>query len=158
MLTRHILDSLVVVPYINGDYILDVGSGAGLPGIPLAIVLPEKKFVLLDSNSKKTRFMTQAVAELGLENVDVVCSRIESFKPGSRFDVVISRAFSSIAEMVNNVGALVKKEGKILAMKGAYPVAELDQVPGQFRVEKIDALKVPGLDAERHLVIIGAKD
>lgn len=154
MVTRHILDSLVVMPYLHGTRILDVGSGAGLPGIPLAIVQPHRHFVLLDSNSKKTRFMSQAIAELGLDNVKVRHMRIEEFHDERGFDTVISRAFSSVNEMLEGIRKLVKPDGVVLAMKGAYPLAELENLPGDFRLEKVVALQVPGLDADRHLVIV----
>ena len=164
MVTRHILDSLTVFPFLDrslkGERILDVGTGAGLPGIPLALLSaqthPERRFVLLDSNSKKTRFMQQAVAELGLDNVQVVHARTEAFQSeqGQGFDVVVSRAFASVADMLAGAGRHCTPEGVILAMKGADPAAELVDLDTGFVVEQVHRLVVPGLDEERHLVCL----
>lgn len=160
MVTRHILDSLAVMPFLDkgskGLRILDVGTGAGLPGIPLALLSaqthPEREFVLLDSNSKKTRFMQQVVTELGLSNVQVVHARTEAFHPDEPFDVVVSRAFASVADMLAGAGQHCVSEGVILAMKGADPAAELVGLDTKFMVEQVHRLVVPGLDEERHLV------
>lgn len=166
MVTRHLLDSLTVLPYLDnesnkesvGQRVLDVGAGAGLPGIPLALLSagshPERRFVLLDSNSKKTRFMQQAVAELGLNNVQVVYSRTEVFRVEQGFDVVLSRAFASVADMLSGAGQHCVPGGVMLAMKGANPVAELTELPTAFVLEKVHPLQVPGLDEERHLVCL----
>ena len=154
MITRHLLDSLAVVPHLTGEFIADVGSGAGLPGIPLALMFPELDFTLLDSNGKKTRFITQAAAELGLGNVTVVHSRVERFHPEPLFDTVITRAFSALANMLDGAGALIAPGGCFLAMKGAYPEEELAAVPEGYRVDAVIPLAVPGLDAARHLVRI----
>ena len=154
MITRHILDSLSLLPFVSGRRVLDVGSGAGLPGIPLAIVCPERAFVLLDSNSKKTRFMQQAVWELGLGNVQVVHARVEDFAPEVLFDVVVSRAFAAIADMLGNSGRLCAHDGVLLAMKGADPVEELHQLPAGYRVVAVHPLRVPGLHEARHVVCL----
>lgn len=158
MVTRHVLDSLTVLPFLEGCWILDVGTGAGLPGIPLALLSakahPERKFVLLDSNSKKTRFMQQAVAELGLDNVQVVHARTEAYKPEQTFDVVLSRAFASVADMLAGAGQHCAPDGVMLAMKGADPAAELVGLDENFEVEQVHRLVVPGLDEERHLVCL----
>jgi len=154
MVGRHILDSLVVHPYLNGEKILDVGCGAGLPGIPLAIINPDKQFTLLDSNQKKTRFVQQAVNELQLENINVVNDRVENYEVEEGFNTVIARAYSSIENLIEGVDHLLETDAKILAMKGTYPMAELENIPDAFTVEKIEVLHVPGLDAERHLVIL----
>ncbi len=154
MVTRHILDSIVINPYLHGQQILDVGSGAGLPGIPLAIINPECYFTLLDSNNKKTRFIQQAVTELGLQNVTVITERIENFHPDQRFDTVTARAYSAIENLIAGVAQLLAADGVILAMKGTYPVAELEVLPDGYRIERVEPLIVPGLDAERHLVMI----
>ena len=155
MVTRHLLDSLSVARYIRGSRVLDVGSGAGLPGIPLALAKPEWQFVLLDSNRKKTRFITQSCIELGLANVSVETSRIEDYCPQILFNTVISRAFSELSVMLVATGRLCCPEGVMLAMKGEYPAAELatltESAPG-FVVRGVDALQVPGLDAQRHVV------
>lgn len=156
MVTRHLLDSLVIGPYLQGLRILDVGTGAGLPGIPLALAYPNCQFTLLDSNGKKIRFVTQAVAELGLANVDVVQSRVEAYQPVSRFDTITARAYSSIAELVKQTASLLADEGQYLIMKGAYPLAEVEALPNGYYLEAIHPLRVPGLDAERHLLIVRA--
>ena len=152
MVTRHLLDSLSVTPHLRGPHVLDVGSGAGLPGIPLALARPEWQFVLLDSNRKKTRFITQSCIELGLTNVSVEASRIEDYHPKILFDSVISRAFSELSAMFAATGRLCKHDGIMLAMKGEYPVAELAGVPPGFVVQGVEVLQVPGLDAQRHVV------
>lgn len=152
MVTRHLLDSLVALAWLRGSRVVDVGTGAGLPGIPLALADPERRFVLLDSNGKKTRFVTQAVAELGLKNVEVARVRAEQYHPDTLFDTVISRAFASVGDLVRQAGHLCPPGGRILAMKGVYPVAELDQIPAGFVVAEVAPLQVPGLDSERHMV------
>lgn len=162
MVTRHLLDSLTIMPFLDkeseGKRILDVGTGAGLPGIPLALLSaqthPEREFVLLDSNSKKTRFLQQAVAELGLENVQVVHSRTETFQPEQGFDVVLSRAFASVADMLAGAGRHCVPGGIMLAMKGADPAAELMDLDEAFELEQVARLTVPGLAEERHLVCL----
>ena len=157
MLTRHLLDSLAVLPYIAGPHIVDVGSGAGLPGIPLALAHPDWRVVLLECNYKKTVFLQQACIELKLKNVEVVCERVENFCPADGFDTVISRAFSDLADFANLAGHLCapgNSGGRLVAMKGVYPHEELAQLPSRFTVEKIFLVTVPGLEAERHLVLI----
>lgn len=154
MVTHHLLDSLAVLPHLVGDHILDVGTGGGLPGIPLALCAPDKHFVLLDSNSKKTRFVTQAGIELGLKNLQVVHSRVEEYHPDQPYSTVISRAYAAINDMLGQTAGLCAANGRFLAMKGVYPADELtDLLPG-FVVEQSVALAVPGLEATRHLIII----
>ncbi|NOZ36750.1 MAG: 16S rRNA (guanine(527)-N(7))-methyltransferase RsmG [Gammaproteobacteria bacterium] len=153
MLVRHLFDSLVIHPFLRGPQILDVGSGAGLPGIPLALAYPDYDFTLLDSNSKKTRFITQAVAELGLNNVTVVQSRIETYT-AAEFDTIVSRAFSTLTEFAHAVQPCLATDGILLAMKGVYPSTELAELPAPFRLEQNVKLQVPDLDAERNLLII----
>ena len=154
MVTHHLLDSLVMIPYIKGPRILDVGSGAGLPGIPLAIANPGWQVEMLDSNNKKTRFIKQAILELGIENAGVVHSRVEEYHPDRPYDTVISRAYSSLEKMVETAGQHCAKDGCLLAMKGAYPMMELEQIPESFQVSEVCPLKVPNLGAERHVVVL----
>jgi len=157
MLVRHLLDSLAVLPYIAGPQIIDVGSGAGLPGIPLALAHPDWHVVLLESNQKKAAFLQQARIELELKNIEVVAERVENFRSIVEFDTIISRAFSDLADFVKLTGHLCAEgsvDGRLVAMKGVYPDEELAQIPEQFMVEQVVSLAVPGLEAERHLVII----
>lgn len=152
--SKHIADSLAVADYIHGQSIIDVGTGAGLPGIPLAMALPEKQFTLLDSNGKKIRFLKQVVQALNLKNVTPIHARVEDFQPESGFDMVISRAFASICDMLHGSSHLACDHGRFLAMKGMKPKQELEQLPPEFTVVNIHMLNVPGLTAERCLVEI----
>ncbi len=154
MLVKHVFDSLAVLPHVQGSPVEDVGSGAGLPGIPLALALPDTHFTLLDSNGKKTRFMIQAAAELKLTNVTVVQVRAETYTPPQAFPCIVSRAFASLADFVSLAGGGLAPGGRLLAMKGAVPEDEMAAIPAGFRVLAVHALKVPGLDAERCLVEI----
>jgi len=154
MLTQHVLDSLAVLPHLNGQTLLDVGSGGGLPGIPLAIAKPEVQVTLLDSNHKKATFLRQAVIELALPNVEVVCERAESWQPQRQFDVVISRAFSELSEFVAAAGRLCAPDGVLVAMKGVHPYEEIAQLPRTMRVQDVVSIRVPGLAADRHLVLL----
>ncbi len=156
MVTRHLLDSLIIGPYLQGPRILDVGTGAGLPGIPLALAYPDYHFTLLDSNGKKIRFVTQAVAELGLANVDVIQSRIEAFQQAGRFDTITARAYASIEDLVSQTTRLLSEGGQYLIMKGVYPVAEVEAMPNGYCLEAVHQLEVPMLEAERHLLIVRA--
>ncbi len=151
MVGLHILDSLAVLPHIKPELIADIGTGAGLPGIPLAICRPDCRFVLVDSNSKKTRFVQQAVLELKLTNVDVVHSRVEQFKPSRLFDTVLMRAFASMPDIVKMTGHLLADDGTLLAMKGQQPVEELAGIDTDYQVIP---LAVPGIAAERCLIRI----
>ncbi|MDD5240626.1 MAG: 16S rRNA (guanine(527)-N(7))-methyltransferase RsmG [Sulfuricella sp.] len=154
MLTQHLLDSLAVLPHIHGRRIIDVGTGAGLPGIPLALANPALDVTLLDSNHKKTTFLRQACLELGLANATVVCDRVETWRPEEKYDVVISRAFSDLAEFVDLTRHLCGKDGVMLAMKGIYPYEELTRLPAGVALQRVEPLMVPGLGAERHLVLL----
>ncbi len=151
MLRLHILDSLAVLPYVVGQKVIDVGTGAGLPGIPLAIFMPNVQFTLLDSNSKKTRFVQQGVMELGLKNVEIVHGRVEELGRTAEFDVVISRAFASLYDIMALTEYLLRPQGVLLAMKGQVPELELEQIGRTYSVKSI---AVPGVDAERCLVRI----
>lgn len=152
MVTHHLLDSLAVLPWIHGSRIADVGSGAGLPGIPLAIARAQLTVVLVDTVGKKVRFQKQAILELGLSHVSAVHTRVENYRPGEPFDTVISRAFASIADFVALAGNLAAPDGRLLAMKGREPSNELKALPEAWVVEEVHEIRVPGLDAERHLV------
>jgi 16S rRNA (guanine527-N7)-methyltransferase len=154
MLSQHLLDSLTILPYIRGDHILDIGSGGGVPGIPLAIALPEKRITLLDSNHKKTAFLQQACIELKLSNVTVVCERAESWQPPYKFEIVVSRAFSDLSTFAKLVNQLCAPTGIMLAMKGVFPHDEVARLPTNVAVEQVIPLKVPMLEAERHLVVM----
>jgi 16S rRNA (guanine527-N7)-methyltransferase len=157
MVWLHILDSLAIRAYLHGDRIIDVGTGAGLPGIPLALTCPDKQFVLLDSNHKKTRFLNQVVYELGLKNVTVVHSRCESFAPEHCFDSIVTRAFATIESMLTATQHVLCEQGQFLAMKGLYPEAEIKAIPEKFTLLAAHRLDINGLDAERHLICIGRK-
>lgn len=154
LVALHLLDSLSVLPYISGSRVVDVGSGAGLPGIPLAIMRPGIHFTELDSNGKKGRFRIQAAIELGLGNVEVVTARAEEYHPEPKFEQVLSRAFATIADMLAVAGHLAAPGGRFLAMKGLYPHEELAQMPAEYRLETVHTLEVPCLGAERHLAIV----
>jgi len=154
MLVRHILDSIVVAPSLKGERFIDVGTGPGLPGIPLSIVLPDAHFTLLDSLGKRVRFLRQVQHELKLENITPVQSRVEEFPAEPPFDGVISRAFASMTDMVNWCHHLPAEDGRFYALKGVLPTDEIAQLPAQFSVESVVELKVPHLEGERHLVII----
>ncbi len=148
----HLVDSLSIAPYLHGNRLLDVGTGGGLPGIPLALTHPDKQFVLLDSNSKKTRFLVQALATLQIKNVEVVHSRCEDYRPTTGFDSIISRAFASIQVMLETTAHLARDEGRFLAMKGVYPSEEMTNLPEDVKLVNVHKLVIKGLDAERHLV------
>jgi 16S rRNA (guanine527-N7)-methyltransferase len=154
MIMRHILDSLSISPYLQGNRIIDIGTGAGLPGIPLALLHPNKQFTLLDSNNKKTRFLTQALIDLSLKNVDIINMRCENFYPEQPFDSILSRAFASLKVMLQTTQHMSHPQGQFLAMKGSYPEQELGDIPADFKVTAVHRLIVKGLDAERHLVCL----
>ena len=151
-LTKHLLDSLTVLPYLQGGRIADVGSGAGFPGIPLAIVEPQRHYTLIESTGKKCRFLEHVRDTLELGNVEVVQSRAESYRPEVRFDTVLARAVGPVADLVKAAGALVVGGGRLLAMKGRYPEAELAARLNGWKVAAVHPLSVPGLGEERHLV------
>lgn len=155
MVGLHLLDSLAVLPHLSGGAFIDVGTGAGLPGIPLAIASPDRQFTLLDSNGKRVRFLFQVRVALGLGNVTEIQSRAEEFEPERRFDGVISRAFTSLLQMVEKTRHLLAAEGKFYAMKGRYPEKELRELAKDYTVSACHHLEVPGIGGERHLVEIG---
>ena len=153
MVPQHLLDALSIRSYLSGARILDVGTGAGLPGIPLAIAEPDREFVLLDSAMKRTRFVTQAVGELGLKNVEVVQARIEDYQPEELFDTITSRAFTATEDFVAATGHLLVNDGLLLAMKGKLPQQEINSLPKQWACEA-HKLDVPGVVGERHALLI----
>lgn len=154
MFTLHLQDSLSVLPYLTGKNVLDVGTGAGFPGMVLAIARPDLAVTLLDSAGKKTRFLQQVKAALKLNNVTVVHARVEDYHPDPLFDQVISRAFSDLTKFLLCTEHLCKPEGQFLAMKGLCPDEEIKAIPPKFTVQSIHRLDVPGLDAQRHLITI----
>lgn len=157
MVSRHLLDSLSIVAQFEaagGERWLDVGSGGGMPGIPLAILFPAKSLTLLDSNGKKTRFLTQVKLELKLDNLQVIHSRVEAFQPEQPFNGIVSRAFSSLEDFTNWTRHLGDTRTNWLAMKGVHPSDELAALPEDFRVEAEHALAVPGCQGQRHLLIL----
>ncbi len=157
MVAVHLLDSLAVVPHVAAAAnLLDVGSGGGLPGIPIAIALPSLPVTLLDASHKKAAFLQQARAELDLANVEVVCERVEAWRPGRVFDAVVSRAFSDLADFVSQAAHLLAPHGRLIAMKGIYPFEEIAKIPASHRVASVEALRVPDLEARRHLVLMEA--
>jgi len=153
MVTHHILDSLPVVPFLSGRRIADLGSGAGLPGIPIATLYPEIEVVMVDSNIKKSRFIQQAILELGLSNASVVHSRVEDLKPDQLFDTVVSRAFTSLSQFLEASLPLLKDDGVAVAMKGKWPEEGGDDVISGFSLEQVVPVQVPGIRAERHMVV-----
>jgi 16S rRNA (guanine527-N7)-methyltransferase len=157
MVVVHLLDSLSILPHLpRMKTLLDVGTGAGLPGIPIAIARPDLQVTLLDSIHKKIAFLRHAKTELALANCEIVCQRVEAWKPGRQFDGVVSRAFSELCDFVAQAGHLVAPAGEMLAMKGVHPFEEIGKLPNSHRVETVYELNVPSLDAKRHLVLMKA--
>lgn len=154
MLVKHILDSLVVSPYLQGDRFIDVGTGPGLPGLPLAIINPDKIFVLLDSLGKRISFIRNAVRELELTNVETVLSRVEEYQPDHQFDGVLSRAFASLKDMTDWCRHLPHQKGVFYALKGQYHQEEIAELSNNFSVFDVIELNVPELIGERHLILI----
>jgi 16S rRNA (guanine527-N7)-methyltransferase len=157
MVVLHLLDSLSILPDIGAAArVVDVGSGAGLPGIPIAISRPDVRVALLDSAHKKCAFLRQAKIDLALDNAEVVCERVGEWRPQDRFDVIVSRAFSDLADFVSQAQHLLAPGGRLIAMKGVYPFEELARVPPSHRVAEVRELRVPSLDAKRHVVVVEA--
>lgn len=161
MLTHHIIDSLAVLPHLFGRRLADVGSGAGLPGIPIAVANPNWRVTLIESSQKKTAFLRQVKFELRLNNIHIVSGRVEDYQPENKFDTVICRALCSLREFIALAGHLHDKsnrKSRMIAMKGVSLDEELSQLPANYYIEKIAPVIVPGLDARRHLVIINTID
>jgi len=158
MVSLHLLDSLALSPYLQGQYFVDAGTGAGLPGIPLAILHPEKHFTLIDSNGKKTRFLFQVKLALNLSNVDIENCRIEHYQSPLQIDMVMCRAFSSLEDTVSKTQQLLAKGCKLLAMKGRFPEQEITRLPYPFVVMATAKLEIPGSDSQRHVLEIGLVD
>ena len=152
--SRHLIDSLAIAPFLDGNKILDVGTGAGLPGIPLAIAAPDKEFLLLDSNGKKTRFLFQAKQALGLDKVEIENCRVEHYQSQAQIDIVTCRAFAPIPEIIRLTEHLFHPGTVLLAMKGRYPEEELQTLPDHFELTASHRLEVPGQESERHLLLI----
>ncbi|MBR7888109.1 16S rRNA (guanine(527)-N(7))-methyltransferase RsmG [Marinomonas sp. A79] len=157
MISLHLLDSLATLPFITGQNIIDVGTGPGLPGMVLAICYPEKQFTLLDSNGKKTRFLTQVKMDLGMDNVTIANERVEKHAHQGQYDHVISRAFASLQDMITWTLPLPKDTGNFLAMKGMYPHDEIAALPKEVTVISVEPLNVPTIQAERHMVVMARK-
>jgi len=156
MVGKHLLDSLAMHPYLGDGHLADLGAGAGLPGIPLAIAKPGLRVTLVESNGKKVRFLREAVRKLGLMNVTVVESRIEAFDAPGRFDAITARALATLPLILELGGHLLRPGGVLLAMKGVVPDDEIAALPAGWQVSATHMMSVPGLDAERHLVVVAA--
>jgi 16S rRNA (guanine527-N7)-methyltransferase len=154
MISHHVLDSLAVHRYLHGTAIADVGTGAGFPGLPLALVNPERRFTLIDSNGKKVRFVSHAVRTLGLVNVEPLQTRVETLRPERPFDTVVARAFAALPELLETVAPLCGGDTRVLAMKGKWPQDELDALPPRWRVADTHTLTVPGLAEDRCLIVL----
>lgn len=152
MVNLHIIDSLMVLPYLNGNRHIDIGSGAGLPGIPLAIMQPEKHWTLLDKSSKKSHFLVQVIAELGLTHVEVINKRVQEFHPSHCFDSILSRAFTDLGQFLAWTAHLLCRDGVFIAMKGKFPEKEIAELPTQFTLGKTIRVDIHGLAIERHIL------
>jgi len=157
MIGLHVLDSLSVFQYIQGDRVIDIGTGAGFPGMVLAIIDPEREYYLLDSLKKRTHFLRHVTHKLAITNVTIIDSRAENYQPEQKFDICVSRAFSSLQQMVEYTYQLAKDDGLFLAMKGGYPTDEIKALPKSVELEKVVACAIPGLNAKRHLILLRKK-
>ncbi len=155
MVSRHIIDSLTITPYLQGPNIIDVGTGAGLPGIPLALTQPQYRFALLDSNGKKTRFLTHVLQTLAISNAEIIDSRVEKYQSVVCFNTLVSRAFSHLNDFLIKTGHLCCEKGIFLAMKGQYPGEEIKELDSRFKLIETKSLQIANLDEKRHLLIIG---
>ncbi|HTV77768.1 MAG TPA: 16S rRNA (guanine(527)-N(7))-methyltransferase RsmG [Steroidobacteraceae bacterium] len=155
MLTHHLLDSLSVAPFVHGNTVADVGTGAGFPGLPLAVLAPQRRFVLMDSNGKKRRFVAHAARTLGLTNVEALQARVEEARPAQPFDTVVARAFAPLPQMLEWIAPLCGARTRVLAMKGRLPQEEMAAVGPSWQITQVVPLRVPGLNEERHLLVAG---
>jgi len=158
MVGRHILDALTVLPWMQGSHIADVGTGAGVPGIPLALCLPDTAFTLLDSNGKKIRFVTHAKGALGLANVTPVQARLEAWVPEPQCSTIVCRAFTSLAAFIAGAERALMPRGRLIAMKGQRPDEEIDVLPDHWQLSECTPVEVPGVDEERHVLVMERKD
>ncbi|MES2998158.1 MAG: 16S rRNA (guanine(527)-N(7))-methyltransferase RsmG [Pseudomonadota bacterium] len=154
MIPKHILDSLAISPYLQGTRILDVGTGAGLPGIPLALTHPNCHFTLLDSNGKKTRFLTHVIQKLAISNIDIIQNRVEQFHVDICFDSIITRAFTSLTDFLQKTHHLACQKGIFLSMKGQYPMQEINKLDSTFSVTSVNPIHINGLNEKRHVIVI----
>ena len=154
MVPKHILDSLSISPYLQGTRILDVGTGAGLPGIPLALTYPNYHFTLLDSNGKKTRFLTHVIQNLAISNIDIIQTRVEDFRVDICFDSIITRAFSTLTDFLKKTHHLACSKGIFLSMKGQYPTEEINSLDSRFTVTSVNPIQITGLNEKRHVIVI----
>ncbi|MDQ8039294.1 MAG: 16S rRNA (guanine(527)-N(7))-methyltransferase RsmG [Rickettsiella sp.] len=154
MIPKHILDSLSISPYLQGTRILDVGTGAGLPGIPLALTHPNYHFTLLDSNGKKTRFITHVIQKLAISNIDIIQARVENFRVSLCFDTIITRAFSTLTDFLKKTQHLACSKGIFLSMKGQYPTEEINKLDSNFVVTSVNSVNIIGLNERRHVIVI----
>jgi 16S rRNA (guanine527-N7)-methyltransferase len=157
MIPKHILDSLSISPYLRGTRILDVGTGAGLPGIPLALTHPNSHFTLLDSNGKKTRFLTHVIQQLGVSNIDIIQNRVEQFQADICFDTIITRAFTSLTDFLKKTHHLACQTGIFLSMKGQHPTQEINELDSNFSIISINPIQISGLNEKRHVIVIKLK-
>ncbi|MGH8295380.1 MAG: 16S rRNA (guanine(527)-N(7))-methyltransferase RsmG [Steroidobacteraceae bacterium] len=154
MITHHVLDSLAVHRHLHGSAIADVGTGAGFPGLPLALVNPERRFTLIDSNGKKIRFVSHAVRTLGLMNAEPLQARVETLRPERAFDTVLARAFAPLPQLLQEIAPLCGSDTRVLAMKGRWPQGELEALPPRWRLADAHSLCVPGLAEARCLIVL----
>jgi 16S rRNA (guanine527-N7)-methyltransferase len=154
MVDKHLLDSLSIQPYLHGRRIADIGTGAGFPGLPLAVVNPRRQFTLIEATGKKVQFVRHAIEALGIENVEIVQARSETWRPRAPFDCVIARALGKVADFIRVAGHLCARDGRMLAMKGRHPTGEIGELPRGWRVRALHDLQVPGLAAARCVVVI----
>ncbi|HEY5558400.1 MAG TPA: 16S rRNA (guanine(527)-N(7))-methyltransferase RsmG [Steroidobacteraceae bacterium] len=154
MVDKHLLDSLSIQPHLHGRRIADIGTGAGFPGLPLAVVNPRRHFTLIEATGKKVQFVRHAIEALGIGNAEIIQARSETWRPRAPFDCVIARALGKVADFIRVAGHLCARDGRMLAMKGRHPTAEIEELPRGWRVRALHDLEVPGLAAARCVVVL----